>query len=198
MSREPTRRRVIAGLALGVPLAGCLGVGSDSEPTPTGTAASTEQPSETPTASPTETTEPTETAAPTDQPTETTTATPTPAGGESAVDEYLTDTSNYDGTIADRTGRDRVRVEVGAQGNGGGFAYGPPAIRVDTGTTVVWEWTGSGGLHNVVAEDGTFNSGDPVSGSGETFRYTVEEAGTYLYFCDPHKALGMKGAVVVE
>ena len=89
-------------------------------------------------------------------------------------------------------------VDVGAEGNGGGFAFGPPAVRVDTGTTVVWSWTGEGGLHNVLAEDDTFDSGEPVSGSDATFEYTFSEAGTYLYFCEPHKSLGMKGAIVVE
>jgi halocyanin-like protein len=63
---------------------------------------------------------------------------------------------------------------------------------------VVWEWTGEGGQHNVVAEDGTFDSGDPVAGSDATFEYTFGESGTWLYYCAPHRALAMKGAVVVE
>jgi halocyanin-like protein len=71
-------------------------------------------------------------------------------------------------------------------------------VAVSTGTTVVWEWTGEGGAHNVVAEDGTFDSGETVTEAGTTFEYTFEEAGTYTYVCTPHEAVGMKGAVYVE
>jgi halocyanin-like protein len=63
-------------------------------------------------------------------------------------------------------------------------------------TTVVWEWTGEGGAHNVVAEDESFES-ELLSEYGETFEYTFSEPGTVRYYCGPHKSLGMKGAVVV-
>jgi len=132
-----------------------------------------------------------------DTPTETPTATETGESG-TGVDEYLSDVGNYDGTVADMTGQDEIAVDVGAEGNGGGFAFAPPAVRVDAGTTVVWEWTGEGGLHNVVAEDGTFDSGEPVADPDAIFEFTLSESGTYLYFCEPHKSLGMKGGVVVE
>ncbi|PSP91806.1 halocyanin domain-containing protein, partial [Halobacteriales archaeon QS_4_66_20] len=59
------------------------------------------------------------------------------------------------------------------------------------------EWTGEGGGHNVVDEDGKFES-EIVSEGGHTFEYTFEESGTTRYYCAPHKASGMKGAVVVE
>jgi hypothetical protein len=72
-------------------------------------------------------------------------------------------------------------------------------VRISPGTTVVWEWTGAGGGHNVVAEDGTFSSGeDYVSEAGYTYEYTFESEGTYRYVCVPHETLGMKGAVVVS
>jgi len=214
MRREPTRRRVLGGVVgLLLPLAGCTGDGGGGEtptgtPTSTATPTATSTPTDTATSTPTDTPAPTETSTPTEDPTSTPTDTATPTetstptetagGGTSAVDEYLAETSNYDGTVTDRTGRSRVTVAVGAQGNGGGFAFGPAAVRVDTGTTVVWQWTGEGGQHNVVAEDETFDSGDPVARSDATFEYTFGESGTWLYYCSPHKALEMKGAVVVE
>jgi halocyanin-like protein len=92
-------------------------------------------------------------------------------------------------------GEAEVTVEVGAGDTA--LAFGPAAVHVDLGATVVWEWTGKGGAHNVVAEDGTFESGDPVGEAGATFRYTFEQAGIYRYYCNPHRAVGMKGAVVV-
>ena len=61
---------------------------------------------------------------------------------------------------------------------------------------MVWEWTGEGGTHNVVAEDGPFES-ETVDGDGHTFEHTFDAVGTYRYVCTPHRSLGMKGAVVV-
>jgi halocyanin-like protein len=90
-----------------------------------------------------------------------------------------------------------VTVAVGAEGNGGNFAFDPAAIRVSSGTTVVWNWTGQGAQHNVVAEDGSFES-ELTEEEGFTFEHTFSESGTYEYACTPHRSLGMKGAVVVE
>ena len=120
------------------------------------------------------------------------------SGASSEVSDYVGDSSNFDGSVADTTGQDEVTVTVGAEGNGGAFAFDPPAVRVSPGTTVVWEWNGEGGTHNVVAEDGSFESGSAVAEAGTTFEHTFEEAGTFLYNCEPHASLGMKGAVVVE
>nr|WP_225334571.1 halocyanin domain-containing protein [Halomicrobium urmianum] len=102
---------------------------------------------------------------------------------------------NFDGTV-DMTGEDSVTVTVGAQGNGGAFAFDPAAVRVDPGTTVTWEWSGDGGSHNVVAEDGSFES-ELVGDAGHTFEQDFEEEGVYRYVCSPHRTMGMKGAVVV-
>jgi halocyanin-like protein len=121
-------------------------------------------------------------------------------GGGDGVDfdGWFDDVSNFDGVV-DRRGQSEVTVEVGAEGNDGNFAFGPAAIRVDPGTTVVWEWTGAGGGHNVVAEEGTDYSyeSELVSEEGFTFEHTFEQEGISKYFCVPHRSLGMKGAVVV-
>jgi len=119
------------------------------------------------------------------------------SGGVSAqYDGWLDDVDNYDGTH-DYTGQDEVTVAVGAVD---GLKFGPAAILIDPGTTVVWEWTGEGGAHNVVADDETFNSGDPVSEEGATFEYTFDDASdgdTFNYLCVPHEAVGMKGVVAI-
>jgi halocyanin-like protein len=116
----------------------------------------------------------------------------------SEVDSYLSDANLYDGSIADMTGGSNPTVEVGAGEQG--YAFDSAAIRVSTGTTVTWEWTGEGGGHNVVHDGGEFTSGegDYVSEAGHTYEYTFEETGNYLYYCTPHQGLGMLGAVVVE
>lgn len=114
-----------------------------------------------------------------------------------AYDGWLDDVDNYDGTH-DYRGEDEVHVEVGAGDSG--LLFGPAAILIDPGTTVVWEWTGEGGGHNVVATDETFDSGDAVSEEGETFEHTfddAEEGDTFNYVCAPHEAVEMKGAVAI-
>ncbi|EMA29627.1 halocyanin-like protein [Haloarcula japonica DSM 6131] len=121
-----------------------------------------------------------------------------PSSGNTKVDEWLAAASNFDGTIVDRTDTDTATVTAGAEGNGGKFAFDPPAVEISTETTVRWEWTGHGGPHNVVSKgDGPLGS-ELVVEEGSSYEHTFEETGTYLYSCKPHKGLGMRGAIVVE
>ncbi|MFT4946838.1 MAG: halocyanin-like protein [Natronomonas sp.] len=121
--------------------------------------------------------------------------------GENVPEEvhtFLTDNDAnlYEGEASDQTGSDEVTISVGA---GEGFAFDHPAVLVDAGTTIVWEWVG--GQHNVVSADSSateFRSGDAEQGSDITYSRTFEESGNQLYYCDPHTAVGMYGAVIVE
>jgi len=119
------------------------------------------------------------------------------SGGAVAQDgslgEWLSGVGNFDGVV-DETGQSEVTVEVGANANGGPYGFGPAAVRVDPGTKVVWEWVG--GTHNVVATDGSYESA--MKGEkGFTFSQTFDSEGVSKYYCNPHKAMGMKGAIVV-
>ena len=121
-------------------------------------------------------------------------ATASPAAAQSTdLSEWFANTDNAD-SVADRTGQSEVTVQVGTSGNGPAYGFGPAAVRVDPGTTVRWEWTGEGGQHNVVAEDGSFERSRQQEG---TFEHTFESAGVTRYVCTPHETVGMKGAVVV-
>lgn len=117
-------------------------------------------------------------------------------GDAPAFGGWLDDTANYD-SVADETDASTVDIEVGAEGNNGPYAFAPPAVRIGTGTTITWKWTGEGGSHNVVAQDGTFES-EMSAEKGNTFEHTFDSSGTYKYVCVPHEAMGMKGVVVVE
>ncbi|MFD1632163.1 halocyanin domain-containing protein [Haloplanus ruber] len=189
-----SRRRLLgigATATLGV-LAGCSGA---SAPTASDDESETEAQTDAESATATETASPTATDSGGDG------GSGGASGGDgvpAAVSEYLADVGNFDGTVQDMTGQDTVTVSVGAEGNNGYFAYAPPAIAVSTGTTVQWEWTGQGAGHNVIAEDGAFDSGSMVTEAGVHFEHTFEESGVYNYFCQPHKALGMKASVVVR
>lgn len=114
------------------------------------------------------------------------------------VSSWLEGAAGYDGSVKDSTGSGSATVKVGANSEDGYFAFKPAAVRVSTGTEVTWEWTGEGGAHNVVEKSNAFTSGEAQSGSDITYKHTFEEAGTYLYYCGPHRSLGMKGAVIVE
>jgi len=119
-------------------------------------------------------------------------------GGPPDFGGFLDQVGNYDGSVTDATGQDTATVEVGVQANGGAFGFGPPAIHVDNGATVQFEWTGNGGGHNVVSDgDGPLDSGSAVSSAGVNYEHTFEEDGIYPYVCVPHESLGMKGAIVV-
>ncbi|MFB6074398.1 MAG: halocyanin domain-containing protein [Haloarculaceae archaeon] len=118
-------------------------------------------------------------------------------GGQPDYGGWLSDVGNYDGTTVDKTGESNVTIHVGAQGNGGNLAFDPPAVHVDSGTKITWQWTGQGGSHNVVGDNADFRSGSPVGEEGHTFEHTFDSDGIYKYYCQPHKPLGMKGAIVV-
>nr|WP_152042174.1 halocyanin domain-containing protein [Salinigranum salinum] len=127
------------------------------------------------------------------------------ASGSAAAQTTEPDFGGYldgiDGGYEDLRGQSEVTVDVGAEGNGGALAFAPAGIWVDPGTTVVWEWTGEGGGHNVITEEGpaSLDSGAAVSEAGTTFEHTFseEETGITKYYCSPHQALGMLGAVAV-
>ena len=126
------------------------------------------------------------------------TAAATPAAAQ-AYGEWMSDVSNYEATV-DYTGQESVTVAVGAGENG--VLFDPPAILVDPGTTVTWEWTGEGGQHNVVHQP-EGEDGDPAFESelmeeeGATFERTLEEETAFRYYCDTHRAEGMKAVVAV-
>ncbi len=111
---------------------------------------------------------------------------------------WMADVSNYEGTV-DYTGREEVSVSVGAGEDG--LLFDPPAVLVDPGTTVVWEWTGTGGARGVVHDpDG---DGEPafesevVDDAAHTFSYEFRESATFRYYSPDHRNDGMKGVVAV-
>jgi halocyanin-like protein len=118
------------------------------------------------------------------------------ATAQASFDGWMSDVGNYS-EVADATGQDEVSIAVGAEGNGGAYAFDPPAVQIDPETTVVWEWTGEGQQHNVIAEEGGEFESELTAEAGFTFEQTLDSEGTIKYYCQPHRALGMKGVVVV-
>lgn len=102
------------------------------------------------------------------------------------------------GTYRDDRGEDRVTVSVGAGDDG--LAFDATKLWIDPGTTVVWEWTGRGGDHNVHAMDGPaeFQS-ETTAEEGFVYEFTfeAENEGIIHYQCDPHAMVGMHAGVAV-
>lgn len=117
-------------------------------------------------------------------------------GEAGQIASYLEDAPNWDGTIEDWTGQDDVTIVNGEPEGFDNFVYDPPAVTIDAGTTVTWEWAGDES-HSVTHEEEAFDS-ETMAGDGTTWSYTFEESGLYLYYCIPHRALGQKGAILVE
>jgi halocyanin-like protein len=105
---------------------------------------------------------------------------------------------NYTGTV-DETGSGAVTIAVGAEGNGGPYAFSPAAVRIAPGTEVTFQWRSDN--HNIVLQDSPADaewSGiTEIHDTGHEASHTFETPGIYTYYCDPHLALGMKGAIVV-
>jgi halocyanin-like protein len=122
-------------------------------------------------------------------------------GGGSVRPDFGGYLDGVDGGYQDARGESEVTVTVGAEGNGGNLAFAPAGLWVDSGTTVVWEWNGLGGGHNVIGDGGPaagdLDSGAAVAEEGTTYSYTFEEGGITTYYCQPHQSLGMLGAVAV-
>ncbi|MFB6253632.1 MAG: plastocyanin/azurin family copper-binding protein, partial [Halobacteriaceae archaeon] len=94
-----------------------------------------------------------------------------------------------------------VTVEVGPNGSN---KFVPEQVYITPGTTVKWVWKSAG--HNIVVgsqPDAANWQGTP-GGPGKlynppyTYTHTFEVKGKYHYWCQPHKALGMVGDVIVN
>ena len=72
-------------------------------------------------------------------------------------------------------------------------AFSPATLTVPVGTTVTWENGDSVG-HTATSDDEIWDS-DTVA-SGSEFSFTLDEAGTFSYFCKIHPS--MTGSIVVE
>ncbi|MBT8304815.1 MAG: T9SS type A sorting domain-containing protein [Bacteroidia bacterium] len=69
---------------------------------------------------------------------------------------------------------------------------------IEVGDTIIWEWVGDGGSHNVVSTGGpeSFDSGSTISTPGNTFSHTFTLLGDTSFECEPHSG-NMNGIITV-
>lgn len=124
-----------------------------------------------------------------------------PAGAEMAP----ADASRKSATVA-AGGTATVSFDLVTSAGGGAtrevvltqnLTFSPSTLTIPVGTTVVWR--NAAAIFHTVTPDGhsewtraTLNQAD------QTFSHTFDEAGTYAYFCEPHRSAGMTGVITVE
>ena len=77
------------------------------------------------------------------------------------------------------------------------FSFSAPTITIDRGTSVRWRST-TGTFHTVTPDGHQAFAARQMNSSGETFEVRFDAPGRYRYYCEPHRALGMTGEVVVQ
>jgi plastocyanin len=103
--------------------------------------------------------------------------------------------SDNSGNVNDNT--DGSITDVSIQN----IAYSPSSITIPVGTTVRWTNNETANISHTVTSG---NPGDADAGSlfdgnlssGESFTFTFEQAGTFIYFCRIHPAV-MRDAMVI-
>ncbi|USZ73167.1 plastocyanin/azurin family copper-binding protein [Natronosalvus halobius] len=123
-------------------------------------------------------------------------------GGEGGESED----GNGEGDESEGDGEDNESEDGG--GGGGGTTetvevddneFVPDSLSVEPGTTVVWEWVGSG-QHNVspgeTPDEADWEGHTDLQAEG-TYEHTFDVEGTYEYVCDPHVSVGMTGSIEV-
>jgi plastocyanin len=81
-------------------------------------------------------------------------------------------------------------VKIVANAGSNSFSPNPGEVKVGEGVTWIND---DSGRHTVTSKDGVFDSG--MMGKGQSFSFTFDKAGEYLYHCEPHPS--MVGTVVV-
>jgi len=74
-----------------------------------------------------------------------------------------------------------------------GLAFSPETLTVPAGTTVTWVNSDSMS-HTATSDDDVWDSGTLASDA--EFSFTLDEAGTFSYFCKIHPS--MTGSIVVQ
>lgn len=85
------------------------------------------------------------------------------------------------------------------------LAFEPAKLTICAGDSVTWV-NNKAGPHNVVFDEDAIPAGvdqeaismsDQLGEEGDTFTMKFDKAGTYEYYCEPHRGAGMQGTLTV-
>ena len=89
-------------------------------------------------------------------------------------------------------------VEVKLGTDAGMLAFEPATVTIKAGDTVKFV-NNKLAPHNAVFDGhDEYSHGDLAFNPGESWEETFSEAGTFDYYCEPHRGAGMVGKVIVE
>jgi plastocyanin len=95
-----------------------------------------------------------------------------------------------------------TNVKMGS--DAGDLKFIPADVTICKGDSITWT-NNKAGPHNVQFESvpegvdpNTICADDVLLGEGLSFTRTFEVAGTYNYYCDPHRTAGMVGEITVK
>lgn len=77
------------------------------------------------------------------------------------------------------------------------FAFSAPTVTIDRGTSVRWRNT-TATFHTVTPDGHQAFVARQTNAAGQTFETRFDTPGRYRYYCEPHRALGMTGEVIVR
>ncbi len=76
--------------------------------------------------------------------------------------------------------------------------FSPSSVTITEGDAVRFFWDGQLLPHNAVEVNETFDSGDTKSAEDYRFVFLPGVNGTFEYYCEPHRSLGMVGQIIVN
>jgi plastocyanin len=77
------------------------------------------------------------------------------------------------------------------------FVFSAPTVTIDRGTSVRWR-SSTATFHTVTPDGHQAFAGRQINGQGQSYEVRFNTPGRYRYYCEPHRAFGMTGEVVVQ
>lgn len=83
---------------------------------------------------------------------------------------------------------------------GAPFSFTPNSIKVKKGDTVKVTFVSAQGSHDLVVEGYDLSTKVLATGKSEDISFVADKAGTFVFYCSVgnHRAMGMKGTLIVE
>ena len=78
------------------------------------------------------------------------------------------------------------------------FRFSPSSVTINETESVRFFWDGQVFPHNAVEENGVFDSGETASDEDYKFIFVKGLNGTFEYYCEPHRSIGMVGTITVN
>ena len=77
------------------------------------------------------------------------------------------------------------------------FAFSTPSVTIDRGESIRWR-NSTATFHTVTPDGHQAFAARQTNAAGQTFETRFDTPGRYRYYCEPHRALGMTGEIIVR